>query len=211
MYTGSVIRRTSMAEVKEPPVPLVGKRRDSPVAPLDRCIAEVEALGDTDLRKLRNFARLRLSTIRGFFHLPGDDDDLVHEAIVRTYDGRRKWRPEEVDFLQHLFGCIRSIASEWKKKAYAEMKAAQLAQQPETTPEYNPYNPFWPSKILDDTRARLEGNAMPLQVFDLLREGKSRAEILGILKINANVYDAARKMIRRRINEKFEEFRSERW
>jgi DNA-directed RNA polymerase specialized sigma24 family protein len=37
--------------------------------------------------------------------------DLVHEAILRALDGRRRWHPDKIGFLGFLFGALRSIAS----------------------------------------------------------------------------------------------------
>ncbi|MEZ4448024.1 MAG: hypothetical protein R3B09_01010 [Nannocystaceae bacterium] len=40
-----------------------------------------------------------------------DGEGLLMEALERTLDGRRQWRQEACDFVTHLIGVMRSIAS----------------------------------------------------------------------------------------------------
>ena len=46
---------------------------------------------------------------------PYDHEDLVQEALLRVLDGKRVW-PRGLAPVQFLWGVVRSIASEWKKK-----------------------------------------------------------------------------------------------
>lgn len=43
-------------------------------------------------------------------------EDLRQEAQTRTLEGTRRWYPGEVDFVRHLAGAMRSIASEWRRR-----------------------------------------------------------------------------------------------
>jgi len=43
--------------------------------------------------------------------------DLVQEALLRTLQARRKWRPAQIGFLGHVIGAMRSIASAATKSA----------------------------------------------------------------------------------------------
>lgn len=40
-----------------------------------------------------------------------DGEALLFDALERTLDGRRRWRPAAVDFVGHLIGVMRSVAS----------------------------------------------------------------------------------------------------
>jgi len=193
-----------MAEVREP-VEVPGCERPSHPE-YSYCIAAFEALSDRDIRKLKSYARLLLSTVRGTFHHT-EADDLLNEAFVRTFDGRRKWKPEQVDFLTHLMGCTRSIVHDLKKKAFAELAAMQQFERQNTIQEFDHYRPY---RILEITRDVLQkdNDTIALRVLDLLRQGRSPAEIREILNINVNVYNAARKTISRRMNGLFAAWRT---
>jgi DNA-directed RNA polymerase specialized sigma24 family protein len=65
-------------------------------AELSECINEVNRLTAHQIRALKTYAMFLLSSIRGFFHYL-DADDLLHEALLRTFDGRRKWNRSRVD------------------------------------------------------------------------------------------------------------------
>ena len=43
--------------------------------------------------------------------------DLIQEALFRTLQCRRRWRPTKIDFLGHVIGAMRSIASAATKSA----------------------------------------------------------------------------------------------
>ena len=134
-----------------------------------------------------------------------DSDDLYNDAMARTFDGRRKWHPDEVDFVMHLKGCMSSIVSSLTRRAYAELKAMRESERQKAI---HTFEHSWPSKILDDTRTHLEEDAIALRVFDLLREGNTPAEVREALRIKDNVYNAARKTISRRMSDLFEGWRT---
>ena len=86
--------------------------------------AAIEALLsiETEKRTLYRYAHWRTLPIRDTVH-HSDGDDLVHEAIQRTLDGRREWDASERTMLQHLLRVVSSIADEWYKemKKYVEL------------------------------------------------------------------------------------------
>ncbi len=53
---------------------------------------------------------------------PRNQEDLVAEAVARTLSGSRKWR-RGVDFRYHLVQTMRSIASQWTRRAVRETEA----------------------------------------------------------------------------------------
>ena len=74
------------------------------------CSAEVEAavrsLSNTDWYRLRQGARILAIKVPWM-----DGEALLFDALERTLDGRRRWRHEAVDFVGHLVGVMRSVAS----------------------------------------------------------------------------------------------------
>ena len=83
---------------------------------MESVIAAIERLSDADMQKLKRYAGFKALQMRGaVFH--SGADDLLHDAIERTLDGRRKWDEANVEFTVHLIGCMRSIVSEFRQEA----------------------------------------------------------------------------------------------
>lgn len=71
--------------------------------------AAIRALTDRDKTSLMKIAMIYAGKT------PYDHEDLVQEALLRVLDGKRIW-PRDLGPTQFLWGVVRSIASEWKKK-----------------------------------------------------------------------------------------------
>jgi len=179
-----------MAEVTEPSI-----------AELADCVAAIEALSDSDLRILKSYARFMAFRAKGVLRY-ADADDLLHESIARTLDGRRKWKPQEIDFKTHIKGCIRSITDEYAQKALRDLPEAQPPPVHQSSEEHH-----LRSKLLLETRTRLQGDTIASAVFDHLLEGHSPADVRQMLGINVNVYNAARKRISRCMQTAFSEWK----
>jgi DNA-directed RNA polymerase specialized sigma24 family protein len=157
------------------------------------CYDALEKLSEEEEHTLLSYAHFKALSIRGMVY-PLDARDLLHEAIARTLDGRRKWDPERIDFVTHLIGCMRSIASELLTRKRREVEALEEYERREWR---NLFDSYWPEQILRETRIRLLDNEIAVQVFDRLLEGYKRAEICQTLNMRIDVYDAARKRITR--------------
>lgn len=68
--------------------------------------AAIRALSPTDWYRLRQASRILAWKVP-----KTDGEGLLMEALERTLDGRRHWRPDACDFVTHLIGAMRSIAS----------------------------------------------------------------------------------------------------
>ena len=76
----------------------------------EECAAALEQLGDGDLRRLDEVARIRAAGLG-----PLEGRDLLNEAIARMLEGRRQW-PREVRLDVFLLETMRSIASEHRRR-----------------------------------------------------------------------------------------------
>lgn len=66
----------------------------------------------TDEEWVETWNRLRLFTRRRYGSLPGLDlDDIIHQAVIDTLEGRRRWPKQEMSLLHFLCGVVRSIVS----------------------------------------------------------------------------------------------------
>ncbi len=164
-----------------------------PIAQLAECIAALEALYNDDrrLRKLISYARFMAFSVKGVLRY-ADVQDLLHESIARTLEGKRKWKPQAVDFDTHLRGCMRSIADEHAGEAARYSEREIPVEQRYSYKEHR-----LRSLIFEKVRSRLQGDDIALAVLNHLLEGHSPAEIREMLNINLGVYNAARKRISR--------------
>lgn len=178
-----------MSEITEP-LTASHQRPEPQLAEVAEIITALNGLSDVALLKLGSYGTFLMVGVRGWFSY-ADADDLLHEAIARTLDGRRKWNPQKIDFVLHLKGCMRSIADEWMQKADRE-----VALNPDTElASVEPDERYSTDEIIQFTRYRLKFDAVALRVFDALYAGEFPAEIRQLLNINDRVYNAARKRI----------------
>lgn len=66
----------------------------------------IEQLSDTDWYRLRQVARILAWKVPSM-----DGEELLFESLERTLDDRRHWNRDAVEFVGHLIGVMRSIAS----------------------------------------------------------------------------------------------------
>jgi hypothetical protein len=66
----------------------------------------IENLSDADWYRLRQVARILAWKVPSM-----DGEELLFEALERTLDDRRRWNQAAVEFVGHLIGAMRSIAS----------------------------------------------------------------------------------------------------
>jgi hypothetical protein len=66
----------------------------------------IRELGDADWYRLRQAARILAWKVPSM-----DGEALLFDALERTLDGRRRWRRSAVEFVGHLIGVMRSVAS----------------------------------------------------------------------------------------------------
>lgn len=167
-----------------------------PAAEVAECIVALEALynSDREMRTVQSYSRFMAFSVKGVLRY-AHAQDLLHEAIARTLSGKRKWKSQQIDFVTHLRGCMRSIANEYAEEA--------LRYSNETPVERRYKEDYSRTLIFDETRSRLQGHEIALAVFNNLLEGYSPAEIREMLNINLGVYNAARKRVSRCMQEMF--------
>lgn len=164
-----------------------------------RIAAAIHALTPQERAMLYRYAQFKLlgasARLRDF-----DLMDLFQEAVMRTWEGTRVWNPE-ISFVLHLKGCIRSIADE-RFKAARQLYALECELQRELHKSTPVDHESWDAAgIFGQLRNRLKGDSVALGVLESILEGDSAAETRRKLNMEANVYNAARKRIVRRLEE----------
>lgn len=157
------------------------------IADLAECIDAIKALSDQEVGRLKSYAKSKTFTSPGVLY-NADAEDLFHEAIARTLDGRRQWKPQQITFALHLRGCIRSIAYEYAEEA--ERRSDALAEQVPREEER-----IYRAAIFNQARLLLKSDRLAAAVLNLLLDGHLPRAVRTLLDIEENVYNAARKRI----------------
>jgi len=167
----------------------------------------IASISDAGWHRLHRVARLYS---RGVL----DRDDLLHEALLRTLDGRRTC-PRDVDIVRALAEAIRSLASSSFKSADRHPEL-HIVEEVDCEEENN----------TDCPSASIEQNLISDQEADKIRsailllfkddetaqiivegdmDGMSRAELCELTGLHGQDYDSKRRLIRRRIDRAFPE------
>lgn len=167
--------------------------------------AALEGLSAVDLAKLqviaRFFCKRRLSGTQATW------EDLLHEAIVRTLSGARRWRRARVTIVQHLDRVMESLSGHL---AGQDLAAEGTAQDDDPTEE--PDLRHWPAPFQstveaaasarEDRASVLEmftGDDEALRVLECRAKGMRGEEICQALCLNKASYGTISRRILRSI------------
>lgn len=126
-----------------------------------------------------------------------DEEDLLQETLLRALDEQntRKWYPEKVPFIVFLAGCIRSIASDWRK-------SARTTDMPDDLPSTVRHDAQTEAAImLEKIRELLKARPHATEIFDLKCLGLTSKEIQERLGLDGHLYAAAVKWIERTLRQ----------
>jgi hypothetical protein len=84
---------------------------------MDSIEKAIEELSDAEVVRLQRFGDIQLVGCRFRSGEIRNGTDCLQEAITRTLEGKRIWKPNKVNFFTHLLGAIRSIGDHWRKQA----------------------------------------------------------------------------------------------
>lgn len=106
-----------MADTTPKPVPAAH------TASLEEVRAAISALTPTDIQRLVRFADFQLLKVPGTGG-PSQGFELVNEAFERLLQESRTWNQSKVDFMGLLYGAIRSLADNWKRRMASPVDGA---------------------------------------------------------------------------------------
>jgi hypothetical protein len=151
--------------------------------------AAIRALTDDDKASLMTIAMMYAGKT------PYEHEDLVQEAVCRVLDGKRVW-PRGLEPVKFLWGVVRSISSEWKKKR----------KPPKIIPEW--VDPTGEERRaiagLDAVKilALFDDDPVAKKIVQGMMEGMRGQELQDLSGLDKTDYESKRTKIRRRI-EKF--------
>jgi hypothetical protein len=181
-------------------------------ASLEEVSAALDSLSREDQWRLESSARYRIRGLGRAAH-GRDDEDLLREAIAATCDPeRRRWRKNEVSFVQHLKGAMQSISSHWRV-AFDEDEAFSEADVISTDKDGKEYNPLLEAETpLPNADRSLAAKEQLAQIEELvadrpltalivggMREEMSGPEIKELLGISQKEYETEMRWLRRNV------------
>ena len=145
------------------------------------------ALGEADLLRLEALARLRSHGLPGI-----DWRDLLHEAVLRALDGRRRW-PPGITLVVFLAGIMRSLADRHRVEARRVVPLSFASGISSPAPEIDAWDLHaWIDRLFAH-------DSVGLTVLSALAEGHGAAAIRRMHGLSETEYATVRKRIRRRV------------
>jgi len=157
----------------------------------DEIFAALAALSQEDFDRMLRFARSRLV---GHVSRPGyvEVEDLFVDAVVRTMMRKRHWA-RGVGVFNHFFAVMRSMGHQRFKQAN---RFTQLGEFP-VTPQNQNLSALDARTTVARLKEQLRSDAVALTVLGSMTDEVNPRCAQATLGINADVYWAARKRIRR--------------
>ena len=173
-------------------------------ATTEECAKALRQLGAANWRRLDEMARLRALGLKHF-----EGRDLLHDAIVRMLEGKRKW-PLDVPLVVFLRETMRSIASDlWRR----QQDSVEISET--DTRSYQEDGDGVIAMTADtsiDLEAKVGAEQIFAQIKDLFKDdkqvlaviagkinGKSPGEIQQETEMSATQYATTQRRIRRRL------------
>jgi DNA-directed RNA polymerase specialized sigma24 family protein len=157
--------------------------------------AAIDGLSEAQLVRFKRYAERKIKGL-GRRSLGRDHMDLLQEAITSTLAGDRHWN-KTVDFSQHLFGAMSSIANNWAKKAdtvETRLESELIHQNAQGSPEQQ----VSVKQQFEEIAKLLAGDQVALDVFGGLRAEMTGADVQEALGISKREYETTVKRIYRR-------------
>lgn len=143
-----------------------------------------------------------------------DPDDLLHEALYRSLDGRRTC-PRHVDIVRFLAEVMHSLASSSFKAAYRhpELHIVDNAEFEERAVTDCDADDIEQMMISDQEADRIRSTLLSLFADDEAAQimvegdmdGMTREELCELTGLHGQAYDSKRRLVRRRIDRAFPE------
>jgi DNA-directed RNA polymerase specialized sigma24 family protein len=170
--------------------------------------AEVSAhlgeLSGADWSRARKFARAKSNGLNGV-----DPDDILQEAFEKLLTGTRVW-PTDVPAMVVLGNAMRSIASNWRKRAKGgpideavEVAHTDAPPDEESPPRATAVEPTTPEEIvsgkqqLEEVEQAVAHDEEASLLLSAWSEGLRGDAAMAELNWSVKTYDAARKRLRR--------------
>ena len=174
------------------------------IATREECAKALGQLSDEDYERLEKIARLRVIGLHAVAWR-----DLLHDAVERLLDGRRRW-PRNVPLVVFLRETMRSIASDHWRRLDAPVVVAESEIGTDDETDARPIANAVDETADPERRASaeetirriedaFEGDGEALRVLAAMATGQSPREIQQEIGMDETQYASTRRRIRRRL------------
>jgi hypothetical protein len=180
----------------------------------EEIVAAVESLTRQERLRLEHFARGEVSSL-GRAARGRDWEELLREALYATYEGRRRWNKEAVDFTRHLIGAMWSISSHWRAQfdpdePFLESELISISSDGQTSspllnvpsPVANPERELAAKEEVERIELIASNNTFASVIVGGLRDRMTGPQIREELGISQKDYESAMKWLRRNVRDK---------
>ena len=178
------------------------------IATREECAEALGLLSDEDYVRLEKIARLRVVGLHAVAWR-----DLLHDAIERLLDGRRRW-PRYVPLVVFLRETMRSIASDHWRRLDGPVVVAESEMGTDDETDGRPVANAVDEAADPERRASAEetirriedafvGDGKALRVLAAMAKGQSPREIQQEIGMDETQYASTRRRIRRRLLREF--------
>jgi hypothetical protein len=150
----------------------------------------IERLSDADWYRLRQVGKILAWKVHGM-----DGEELLFEALERTLDDRRRWNRGAVEFVGHLIGAMRSIASH--EASRRGLDTIGLTSSMDLIAPENPENSLSAEQQIRRLRTHFGDDSDALQVLDAMELGCDGASIRSQLQLTQTQLETIVRRIRR--------------
>lgn len=180
---------------------------DDQYADAEEAAAAIRQLSDSDHQKLvvisRYWHRQRVALDR----LGIAADDLLHQAILSTLEGERRWRRNSVTIVRHLDQCMRSISGHAIESAKTEIAGKREVRRRGVLYDRRPHDSSVEAQVIargqgTEIEELFSDDPVALQVIKGRALGKEAEEIRTELSLDRRQYETTS----RRILRKFAKF-----
>lgn len=172
------------------------------IATDDEIEAAIRALGPADMLRLQRVASYRARALAAC-GLGLGAEDLLQEAITRTFAGKRRWR-KAVPFVTYLVGTMRSIANHALEKlqgaAVVPTETDDGVELPISAQVADPERAAAAHQRLEQIQSRFNGDTEVALVLDCLADGMKGIDIQRDLGLTAQQYETIMVRLRRGID-----------
>ncbi len=153
------------------------------------------AFGDAEWIYLRRLARNRCRVRR-----PGEEDEVIQDAICRVLEGKRPW-PKGLNLFAFLSGVMKSIVSENPKIGFRRNIDRDIEAAADAVSEAaSAIDLVLETEVVTYVMALFEDDAETEALAEAIMEGWEKDDLLGLFNCDVTRYETVRKRFRRKVN-----------
>lgn len=152
-------------------------------------------LGEAEWAYLRRLARNRCRA-----HRPGEEDEVLHEAICRVLDDKRRW-PKGLNLFAFLSGVMKSIVSEKPKIGFRRNVDRGIEEAVDIVSEDTSASDLvLETEVATYVMALFAGDGDAEALAEGIMDGWAKDDLLSLFDGDVTRYETVRRRFKRKVN-----------